>query len=281
MAIPEVFPFGRLSTLRPPRRPTGPSRLFVLGVYPSALHVRWTPPAWAKSQLGIDSIAALAVDNEPTVFWDGADATRHFDLWRAAVGFRDGDETGNWGHASPAGNGTSGRPVLERVLKPLGVGVAETWFSDVVNRFFVKRGTAKKRQQADAISGSYTPFATELALPAAVLPERPRPEELIDLALREHRERIRSEIAEAKAPVVVTLGEEARRVLLALADHAEGSPTMALDRRRLSESPKSYGAQGGIRIGDIDAAWHALVHPGQRSEVWKGWHDEWIACIQT
>jgi hypothetical protein len=38
---------------------------FLLGVYRAALHVRWVPPP----QLGIDPIGALAVDNEPSVFW--------------------------------------------------------------------------------------------------------------------------------------------------------------------------------------------------------------------
>jgi hypothetical protein len=37
----------------------------LLGAYPSALHVRWVPPP----QLGIDPVAALAVDKEPSVFW--------------------------------------------------------------------------------------------------------------------------------------------------------------------------------------------------------------------
>jgi hypothetical protein len=55
------FPFGRPSTRRPPREPSGPADLLVLGVYPSALHVRWTTPD------GLHTVGALAVDDEPTV----------------------------------------------------------------------------------------------------------------------------------------------------------------------------------------------------------------------
>lgn len=68
------FPFGRPSTPRAPRIPVGQAGLFILGVYPSALHVRWELPEWARRGLGIGTVAALAVDDEPSVFWDGADA---------------------------------------------------------------------------------------------------------------------------------------------------------------------------------------------------------------
>ncbi len=52
----------------------------VLGVYPSALHVRWS--------CGDAGVGALAVDVEPTVFWDGGDANARIDDWKKAVGFR-------------------------------------------------------------------------------------------------------------------------------------------------------------------------------------------------
>jgi len=49
-------------------------------VYPSALHVRWSR--------GDLNVQALAVDVEPTVFWDGADAELRVAAWKGAVGFR-------------------------------------------------------------------------------------------------------------------------------------------------------------------------------------------------
>ena len=74
-----VFPFGRPATRRPPRRPDVPADLLVLGVYPSALHVRWRRPD------GL-TIGALAIDDEPEVFWNGADAALHIERWRSEVG---------------------------------------------------------------------------------------------------------------------------------------------------------------------------------------------------
>lgn len=64
-----TFPFGRPATARPPRPAVdGSARVFVLGVYPSALHIRWARPDVKVH------VQSLAVDDEPEVFWDGADA---------------------------------------------------------------------------------------------------------------------------------------------------------------------------------------------------------------
>jgi len=58
--MPGQFPFGAPVLARAPSADTA-RPLFVLGAYPSALHVRWTAPDGA-------SIAAMPVDNEPEPF---------------------------------------------------------------------------------------------------------------------------------------------------------------------------------------------------------------------
>jgi hypothetical protein len=216
-----TFPFGSPSTPRQPRRADGAAAVFVLGVYPSALHVRWTLPSWWSGEQRV--VGALAVADEPTVFWEGDDAHELVAAWKSSVGFREGDTPGDWGSARAAGNGTSGRPVRDRVLRPLGVDVDEAWFTDAVDRFFVKRGGAA-RQQGDVIDAVYQPFAAEAGLPSATIPPRPTPARLVEIAVTEHRDRLRAELVEASAPVVVTLGEEARQVVL-------GSRTRAADLR--------------------------------------------------
>ena len=97
------FPFGAPVLPRPPSA-TGPRRVYLLGAYPSGLHVRWTPPAPLKP------VRALLVDNEPTPFWDGTGQDAHIAHWKDAVGWRDA-----WGTAvAPAEgvNGPSGAWVL-------------------------------------------------------------------------------------------------------------------------------------------------------------------------
>src|SRR6478736_3504366 len=136
------FPFGRPAGPRPPRKPSAArAEVLVLGVYPSALHVRWTPPRWATEQdPEINAVGALAVDDEPEVFWNGNGEATLVERWKNAVGFRDGDQAGAWGTVRPAGNGTSGRPVVDRVLEPLGIDPSAAWFTDAVNTYFVKSG---------------------------------------------------------------------------------------------------------------------------------------------
>jgi hypothetical protein len=266
-----TFPFGSRSTPRPPRRPCGDVAAFVLGVYPSALHVRWTLPSWWPGQQRV--VGALAVADEPTVFWDGADAEELVAAWKESIEFREGDDQGDWGTAAAAGNGTSGRPVRERVLRPLGADVDETWFTDAVDRFFVKRG-GRTRQQGDVIDAVYQPFAIASDLPSATIPPRPTPARLVEISVIEHRHRLRTELTEASAPVVITLGEEARQVLIGIADESSGPPMLRLDRRSLP--PDEYGEPGTVRIGDHQAIWHAVVHPGNRDRFWSALHDEWI-----
>lgn len=264
-----TFPFGSTASPRPPRSPNGPAALFVLGVYPSALHVHWTPPAWAMNELGVTEIGALAVADEPTVFWDGLDpnAEELVASWKQEVGFRDGDGQGDWGSVHSAGNGTSGRPVTERILNPLGISPKDTWFSDAVNTYFVKNGTGS---QGEAWKRRYRPFAERSGLPSGDLPTRPSPQILVRTAVEEHSGRLRAELLEAAAPVVITLGEEARQVLAAIVDARSGPPTEPL------RHGANYGKPGAVSVGEWNAEWLALVHPGQRSTEWTATHNTWI-----
>lgn len=271
------FPFGQPSKARPPRKPTGSATAVVVGVYPSALHVQWTLPTWAHGSSGSTSVRALAVDDEPTVFWDGADGTDRVAAWAQAVDFREGDGEGEWGHVRSSGNGTSGSGVVDDVLTPLGLGAAEVWFTDVIDRFFVKRGTTKRRGQADVIDQVYEPFRIAAKLSAATLPPRPSPAELIHLATAEHRERLREELTDAHAPMLITLGEEARAVLAAIVDTSSGAPALPLTTQRFTGAGAAeYGEAGTATVSGHEVVWHALAHPGQRTGSWRVLREQWI-----
>ena len=58
------FPFGESVTLVE-QADRSPKRVFVLGVYASAVHARWTGPD------GAQRVGALAVASEPEIFWRG------------------------------------------------------------------------------------------------------------------------------------------------------------------------------------------------------------------
>jgi hypothetical protein len=264
------FPFGRPAEARPPREPSGArAEMFVLGVYPSALHVRWTPPTWATEQdPAIKPIGALAVDDEPEVFWNGSDEAALVERWKEVVDFRGGDQPGAWGDVRPAGNGTSGRPVVDRVLEPLGIDPSAAWFTDAVNTYFVKSGSGS---QGEAMQERYNPFAELAGLAPTALPARPSIKGLVAIAEADHRDRLRDELLTSNAPAVVTLGEEARRVLEIVADEASGPPCHGFD-----SNANDYGEPGEATLDGSTLAWRALVHPGLRDTRWRATHQAWM-----
>ncbi len=244
----------------------------MLGVYPSAIHVRWDLPAWAHAEHD-RVVGALAIADEPTVFWDGDSDRELVAAWKTRVGFREGNGPGEWGHVRGVGNGTSGRPVRDGVLNALGVEVDDTWFTDAINEFYVKRGGAKNRQQGDVLDNVYAPFAVTVGLPAANLRARPTPAKLVALAISEHHERLRQELIEAASPVVITLGEEARLVLAGIADEVGGPPTAALSSKTIDVA--LYGEPGTVTVGGVESTWYAVAHPGNRDSYWRALHADW------
>lgn len=248
-----IFPFGRSSTRRPPRRPDGSADLVVLGVYPSALHVRWRRPDGA-------TIGALAVDDEPEVFWDGADAAQRIDRWRADVGWSE-----EWGSVGLAGgNGSSGRVVIDDVLEPLGVRPGRTYFTDCLPFYFMKSG---KGSQGQRIADVYQPFAAEHGLPSAHLPPRPKPADLIQRTINEESDELRQQIKDAGSARIVTLGQEAADVLAAVAE--VGPVELRAD--------EAYGAPLAVIVGDARLEWLPLTHPGNRTPAWRVRHQQWAA----
>lgn len=268
-----AFPFGERALPREPRRPVGATCAYVLGVYPSALHIRWRLPSARPDGLR-DEVTALAVADEPTVFWDGSEADRLVEEWKDRVGFRTGDADGDDGHASANGNGTSGRGVATGVLAPLGISPASTWFNDAVDTFYVKHG-GRTAQQGDVMRDVYDRFAASRPHRSPFsLPRRPSPTALVDTAVRHHRERLRLDLIEAASQLLVTLGEEARRVLAAIADLASGPATVPLSRGDSVE--RSYGRRGEVFVDGRRMDWLALKHPGNSDPYWTRLHDEWV-----
>jgi hypothetical protein len=258
------FPFGRPSTVRPPRRPDGDAAVFVLGVYPSALHVRWSGPSGDGKAA---RVGALAVDNEPTCFWNGADQRERIAAWKTAVGFPD---DGSWGSVAPAtANGSSGQLVDTEVLAPLQLSADDAWLTDSVPWFFVKYG-GKRREQGDAIRESFDPFAASVpGLGPASLPARPTPAALVKLATTTQRDRLRSELLESGAKVVLTLGQEASDTLCGVTDDPQPAG-VRLDRN-------AYGRPGRVKVGSAEFEWLALAHPGvtRRKGPWRDAHLAW------
>ncbi len=270
------FPFGRPNTARPMRpASTSSASALVVGVYPSAFHVAWRPPADLDPRgptVNRPLISSLAVDVEPVVFWDGITPSpaQLLESWREAVGFHDGMGTVRPGH-----NGPSGAGLIAQTFAPLGLEPADVAFTDVVPWFFVKGG---RGSQGDAISSRFQPLAPSIGADLGSLPARPTPGDLAAIAASERRrDSLRRELVDAGAPLIITLGQEAIDSIVAVADETRGV------QQRLS--PDGYGRVGHATVDGRSFDLMPLVHPGFRRTVkdprWVEALERWAASTSS
>jgi len=246
------------------------ARALVVGVYPSAFHVAWSPPGDLDqrdvSRRRRPMIGSLAVDVEPVVFWDGVTPSPDVELerWRADVHFDQGH-----GRVSVGNNGPSGAGLVKHFLAPLGIETANVAFTDVVPWFFVKGGRAS---QGEAISARFAPVAAHMGVHGGSLPSRPAPRKLVEIAASDRRrDSLRAEVLEADAPLVITLGQEALDSVIAVADEVRGVQSVL--------SPDGYGTIGDVLIAHHRMDLLPLAHPGflrqTSSERWRSAFNDW------
>ncbi|MGE0508326.1 MAG: hypothetical protein AB7Q42_05315 [Acidimicrobiia bacterium] len=248
----------------------------MLGAYPSAFHIVWTPPTPPRGAPAstIAAFPALAVDVEPEVFWDGSNPSPAtlLDDWLRDVGFKPA-----WGVASVGTNGPSGKGLVSEYLDPLGIDMGTAWVTDAVPWYFVKMGA---KSQGDSIKKRFNPIAERLRITAGDLPARPNPRAFVEIALETQRGRLREELVDVAAPLVITLGQEAADTLVALVDRSSHPGTS--DRLQPDDT---YGLQGEVAIGGWSAVWLRLAHPGlirQAKQVspWRVSHDAWKSATR-
>ena len=244
-----TFPFGapvRELALGMPLRAVS---TFVLGAYPSAVHVEWTPPRGLGRR-----VAALPVDNEPYPFWDGSGMDHFVERWRHEF-FRS-----EWGAVHPARlNGSSGRALYERWLAPLGVPLDDYFVTDCLPTSMMSTGVANVVK-----GGVYADLIVELGLPQVSMAAHPSENDIVKSATQ-HVDRISAQLAASGARRVVTLGNAAARVMQSVGGPGTGGVLRA----------ETYLQTRRVRLQDREIEWHALVHPAVRAP-WIERHDEWI-----
>jgi uracil-DNA glycosylase len=238
-----TYPFGRRVT---PRNPSagGKRELFVLGAYPSALHVRWQPKDGK-------AVAALPVDDEPEPFWNGADAEERVAAWKAWLQPEASDGTFT---APKSLNGPSGTWVDDNVLAPLNTARKQTWITDCLDTYRMSTGVEAR------IEDTYN----KLGFPACHIEPHPSENDIVTEALAEHSARLQAELARCRPATIVTLGNAAARVMADL-----------LRRPPLTLNTDGYGAPIDVKRDGRTVRWFPFAHPAA-PERYQQAHTRWI-----
>lgn len=249
MEISGTYPFGaKLRALVQQDR--SPKRVFVLGVYASAVHAKWIGPD------GRQLVRALAVASEPTIFWDGQGADE------IISGIKLPPAAGRLEAAAAAFNGPSGCSMDRDFLEPLGLTRAEAWLCDLVPH------TCLNPSQLAAIAREYEPRREALGLPGVNLPRVPT-----RLADDLRRREILDEIDEAKPDVIVLLGDKPIQHFLVQHDRRW--------RQLLDFGSEGYGRVHEATIAGSKRHILPLAHPrqaaalGRHSTAWRDRHAAW------
>jgi uracil-DNA glycosylase len=249
------FPFGAPVLPCGTDLPTQRYPVLLLGAYPSALHVRWTPPPGFGRP-----VVALPVDNEPTPFWDGesAEVQGLFDRWYQTY-FK-----AEWGTVTPAAlNGSSGRDIADLWLRPLGFTRQEAFITDCLPVARASDGVAKR------LADRYAPVVAAFGAPATDLGPHPSENAIVTEAPGEHADRLIAQVIAADPEVLVTLGNAAARVLAGVGGEPGRQAVLRAD---------SYGQERQVILGGRAFRWQALVHPATPL-AWAERHRAWAEAL--
>ncbi len=246
------YPFGKeVQTLvQQDRRP---KKVFVLGVYASAVHARWKQGSKTVCQ-------ALAVASEPRIFWDGNKA-------EAAEIIGSIQMPEELGHLEPAGrhlNGPSAKVLDEHILAPLGFTRDDAWLCDLLPE------TRLNPSQMKALREKYDPIRELYNLNPVTIPARPT------LFCDQKRcEEIISELEESQADKLVLLGDIPIKQFLNAVAQVEYTSLQEYANRY------GYGAATEVTIHGRTLQVQPLAHPrqigalGAHSEKWNQAHSKW------
>lgn len=250
--MPYYFPFGQ--ALHPlVQQDTSPKKVFVLGVYASAVHAKWIKDGKIFCQ-------ALAVASEPKIFWDGDVAEAKHIIDSIAIP----KELGHLEPASRQFNGPSAKVLDENILAPLGFTREDAWLCDLLPE------TRLNESQVKALREKYEPHMQEYGLNPVTIPKRPST--FCDEA---RSEEITDELMRSEADLLVLLGD------IPIAQYLKR--VAAVPYSTLGEYVDKYGygnpTETVIREKTIRVL--PLAHPrqigalGAHSERWFQAHKAW------
>jgi len=249
-----IFPFGQ--TLHPVvQTDLSPKKVFVLGVYASAVHARWI------DKDGNQLVAALAVASEPEIFWTGHDAQSQINEISIP------EEAGKLVLPGSNLNGPSGRALDELYLKPLNLNRIDTWLCDLIPE------TRLNPNQKNAIKRFYNPLAKKYNLPKVTIPEFRHSEQNSEI----RRKKILEELFASQADTLILLGDLPIKGFLNYFSDKKYENLASF-----GETPDSYGQEYKIEISGKTFKVIPLCHPrqaqrlGASSVTWYELHKHWV-----
>ena len=250
------YPFGEY--VRPlVQEDRSSKKIFVLGVYASAVHARWKKNNSILCQ-------ALAVASEPRIFWDG-----NPDEAREIISHIRVPE--NLGVLEPAGhhlNGPSAKVLDDHILAPLGFTRSDAWLCDCLPE------TRLNPSQVKVINERYNPLIREYGLNEVTIPQRPSV-----FCDGKRAEEIADELIQSQAELLILLGDiPIKQFLRRISDVPYSSLQEYVDQH-------GYGNPTGATIRGKHINVLPIAHPrqigalGTHSERWHIAHAEWEQAI--
>ena len=246
------FPFGE-KLHRLVQEDRTPKKVFVLGVYASAVHARWMKDGKVKC-------AALAVASEPRIFWDGNPEEAAAIIGRIKI-------PAEVGTLKPAGknlNGPSAKVLDEQILKPLGFKRSDAWLCDLLPE------TRINSNQMKVIKDEYNPLIAKYGLNKVDIPERGDV-----FADKKRCDDILKELEESDARLLVLLGDiPIKQFLNVVADVPYSSLQGYVDLY-------GYGNATDVTIQGRTIKVLPLAHPRQigglgfHNKNWHKMHQDW------
>jgi uracil-DNA glycosylase len=252
------FPFGQPLNKVQEDNIFSVKKVFVLGVYASAVHAKWLNPD------GSVKVQALAVASEPEIFWRGQNAKE------LIAKIHIPKELGKLVPANENLNGPSGKALDEMFLNPLGYSRDQAWLCDLLPESRLNPNQQKAVKM-------YNDIANQFGLPISTIPEF-REDEIKENAEQRHLE-ILNELVQSGANTIILLGDLPIRWFLHYFDK----------RTKLSQfgdSSDTYGQRHNVIINSKAYSVIPLCHPrnaarlGAFSKKWADLHDEWV-CIRS
>ena len=248
------FPFGK--KLHPlVQEDKSPKKVFVLGVYASAVHARWKKDGKIVCQ-------ALAVASEPRIFWDGNE-----DEARQIIS--EINMPNELGYLEPAGkqlNGPSAKVLDDNILAPLGYTRKDAWLCDCLPE------TRLNPSQVKALREKYNVLIEKYNLNEVTIPNRPA-----SFCDAERSKEITKELMDSEATLLVLLGD------IPISQYLKKVASVPYATLGEYVDLYGYGTKTEVVINGKKIQVLPLAHPrqigalGAHSEKWYLAHKEWEA----